>query len=84
MKEVKVYTTNWCAYCVAAKRLLTARDIEFEEINVEGDDEKRQWLMDVTSQRTVPQIFIGSEPIGGFTELNALNKSGKLDELLKS
>ena len=82
MKEVEVYTTNWCPYCVAAKRLLAEQDIEYEEINVESDDEKRQWLLQVTGQRTVPQIFIKGEPIGGFTELNGLAQSGALAELI--
>lgn len=80
MKNVIVYSTDYCPFCTRAKSLLSQRDIPFEEINVEGDDEKRAWLVEATGQRTVPQIFIGDEPIGGFTELYALDRSGQLRE----
>lgn len=78
MKPVKVYTTSWCPYCVQAKKLLTDRQIPYEEIDCEGDDTLRDWLVKTTGRRTVPQIFIGEEPIGGFTDLAALDKKGEL------
>jgi len=84
MATIKVYTTNYCPYCSAAKNLLKSKGVSFEEINVEGDDEKRTWLRSVTGQRTVPQIFINDKPIGGFTEMKSLDESGELDTLLKS
>jgi glutaredoxin 3 len=76
--EVTIYTTRVCAYCVAAKRLLTARSVPYQEIDVSGDDAKRAWLVEATGRRTVPQIFIAGEPIGGYDELAALDKSGVL------
>lgn len=78
MKPVTVYTTNWCPYCVRAKQLLGDRGIPFTEIDVEGDDEKRAWLVRATGQRTVPQIFIGEESVGGFSELRELDVAGDL------
>ncbi|HVJ89803.1 MAG TPA: glutaredoxin 3 [Labilithrix sp.] len=78
MKHVRVYSTTFCPYCVRAKHLLKARGIAFEEIDVSGDHEKRSWLVEATGRRTVPQIFIGDEAIGGFDELHALDRSGEL------
>jgi glutaredoxin 3 len=76
--EVTLYTTKTCPYCIAAKRLLGARKVPYKEVDVTGDDAKRAWLVEVTGRRTVPQIFIGSDPIGGYDELSALDKSGAL------
>ncbi len=76
--EVTVYTTRVCPYCVAAKRLLGERGIEYREVDVSGDDAKRAWLLDTTKRRTVPQIFIGDAAIGGFDDLAALDRSGEL------
>jgi glutaredoxin 3 len=78
LRAVTIYTTDYCAYCIRAKHLLTKRDIAFREIDVTEDDEKRAWLVETTGRRTVPQIFIGEEPIGGYTELAALDRSGEL------
>jgi glutaredoxin 3 len=83
MPQVKVYTTNSCPYCHAAKRLLKDKGVDFEEINVENDEAKRGWLKTTTGQRTVPQIFIKDQSIGGFAELRDLEAQGKLDALLK-
>jgi len=83
LKPVTIYTTPWCAFCVRAKMLLKQREIPFEEIDVEGDDEKRAWLVNASGQRTVPQIFIGEESIGGFSELSMLDKSGMLERKLE-
>ena len=79
---VQVYTTRICAYCGAAKRLLKKKGVEFEEIDVSNDPEKRRWMMQTSGQRTVPQIYINDTSIGGYSELSALNKSGQLDTLL--
>jgi len=83
MKKVILYSTDWCPYCNAAKSLLSNKGVEYREINVEGDTEKRAWLVKVTGQRTVPQIFIAGEPIGGYRELNQLDRGGELDKLLR-
>jgi glutaredoxin 3 len=76
--RVHVYTTQVCPYCVAAKSLLKKRDIAYEEIDVSGDHDKRAWLAKTSGQKTVPPIFIDGKPVGGFTELAALDKSGEL------
>jgi glutaredoxin 3 len=81
--EVIVYSTRICPYCVAAKQLLKARSVPFQEVDVSGDDAKRAWLVEATGgRRTVPQIFIGGEPIGGYDELSALDRSGELRKKL--
>ncbi len=82
MRRVRLYTTQICPYCVRAKALLKDRDIPYEEIDVSRDHEKRAWLVQATGRRTVPQIFIGEEPIGGFDELRALDLSGELAKKL--
>ncbi|MCX8071846.1 MAG: glutaredoxin 3 [Candidatus Binatia bacterium] len=78
MRRVVIYTTTYCPYCVAAKRLLEERSIAYEEIDVTGNDELRLWLVERTGRRTVPQIFIDDEPIGGYDELSALDRAGAL------
>jgi glutaredoxin 3 len=78
MADVDIYTTKVCSYCVAAKALLSKRGVPYREIDVTGDDAKRAWLVETTGRRTVPQIFIGGEPIGGYDELAALDRSGAL------
>ncbi len=76
--DVLVYTTDYCPYCDRAKALLDKRGIAYEEIDVTHDPEKRAWLVQTTRRRTVPQIFIKGEPIGGSDELHALDRSGEL------
>jgi glutaredoxin 3 len=80
--EVTIYTTRICPYCVAAKRLLERRGAAYNEVDVTGDAEKRSWLVRVTGRRTVPQIFVGGEAIGGYTDLAALDRSGQLRRVL--
>jgi len=78
MTDVTIYTTRLCGYCFAAKRLLNARRIPYEEIDVSGNADRRAWLVEATGQRTVPQIFIKGESIGGYEELAAMDKAGGL------
>jgi len=80
--EVTVYTTRVCSYCIAAKRLLGVRGVAYQEIDVSHDDAKRAWLVDATGRRTVPQIFIAGESIGGYDELALLDRSGELAKKL--
>ncbi|AKU96203.1 Glutaredoxin 3 (Grx3) [Labilithrix luteola] len=81
--RVRVYSTQICPYCIRAKVLLKERGIAFEEIDVSGDAEKRAWLVQATGgRRTVPQIFIDDESIGGFDELRKLDVSGELAKKL--
>jgi glutaredoxin 3 len=81
MALVQMYTTRWCGYCVRAKALLESRGIEFEEISLDDDPAFRQRLLDLTSGWTVPQIVIDDRPIGGYTELWQLDRSGELERL---
>lgn len=80
--KVKIYTRAWCGYCTAALRLLDGKGIAYEHIDASGQPELRQWLATVSGQRTVPQIFIDDKPIGGFTELRALDRAGALDRMI--
>lgn len=84
MAKVIMYSTSTCPYCDNAKQLLKSKNISFEEIRVDTSDEKREEMMRLSGRRTVPQIFINGQSIGGFTDLSALDESGKLDELLKN
>jgi len=86
MAKVKVvmYGTAICPYCVMAERLLRARGVvEIEKIRVDLDPGKRIEMMGKTHRRTVPQLYIGSTYVGGFDELSALDRAGKLAELLR-
>lgn len=82
MRNVTIYTTNICPYCVRAKQVLSKHNVAFTEIDVTGDDEKRRWLLEKSGQRTVPQIFFDDESIGGCTDLEALVGRGELSARL--
>lgn len=82
MPEVSIYTTRFCPYCVQAKRLLASKGIEYAEIAVDGQSALRQEMMELSGRRTVPQIWIGKTHVGGFDDLYALDRAGKLDALL--
>jgi glutaredoxin 3 len=84
MAKVVVYSKDNCPYCRMAKDLLSARQIPYEEIRIDLDDSKRDEMLRLSNRRTVPQIFINDQSIGGYDDLAALAKSGKLDGLLKS
>lgn len=84
MSDIKIYVTEYCGYCKMAERLLDEMNIDFDEIDVTNDPEERKSLVDRTGKRTVPQIFIRGESIGGFTDLKALKDSGELAELFPS
>jgi glutaredoxin 3 len=83
MAKVEVYTKHRCPYCVSAKALLTRKGVAFQEIDVEHDDERREWLVEASGQRTVPQIFVDGRSLGGFSDIDALDKQGKLDPILR-
>ena len=83
MKPVKIYTTNYCGYCVRAKDLLTRKGVKYEEVDVTGNDEMRAQLVELSGgQRTVPQIFIGETHVGGYTDLARMETEGRLDPML--
>jgi len=84
MVKVEVYSTRYCPYCIAAKALLTRKNITFTEIDVSGDPEGRSKMVERANGRmTVPQIFIGAVHVGGSDDLHALERAGKLDPLLQ-
>jgi len=82
MSDIVLYTAKRCPYCVMAKKLLERKGAIYAEIDVDGEPELRQMLMEKTKRRTVPQIYIGDFHVGGFDDLNALEQQGKLDALL--
>jgi len=84
MANVIMYTKEQCPYCVLAKNLLASKQVAFEEIRVDLDATKLEEMLRLSNRRTVPQIFINGESIGGYDDLAALAKSGKLDNLLNS
>ena len=84
MKPVTVYTTTYCPYCVRAKDLLKRKGVSFSEVSVEDDAEREKMIARAGGRRTVPQVFIGETHVGGFDDLYALDKAGKLDALLAS
>jgi glutaredoxin len=72
--QVTVYVTGYCPYCTRAKSLLSSKNVAFSEVNVETRPELRHWLIESSRQRTVPQIYVNGQPLGGFTELAALDR----------
>ena len=84
MPTVELYTTQICGFCHAAKRLLTSKGVSFSEIDVMADPARRAEMMQrANGGHTVPQIFISEVHVGGNDDLQALERSGKLDALLK-
>lgn len=85
MPDIEIYTQDWCPYCVRAKTLLTRKGVAFREIDAPGGSPSRAESIARAGGRTsVPQIFIDGQHIGGCDDLMALDRSGKLDGLLKA
>lgn len=82
--KVLMYSTGVCPYCVMAERLLVAKGVQIEKVRVDLDPARRLEMMEKTGRRTVPQIYIGDTHVGGYDDLAALDRAGKLDPLLKS
>lgn len=78
MDTITIYTTDYCSYCRTAKALLARRGISYREIDVTHDDSLREWLVARTGRKTVPQVFLEEDAIGGLDELSALDASGEL------
>ncbi len=78
---IKMYTNAVCPYCHAAKRLLTERGFEFEEVSIEREGLNREKLFEMTGGRTVPQIIINDKPIGGYDNLLVLDQNGDLSKI---
>lgn len=85
MKQVEIYTTRFCGFCLAAKRLLAKKNVEYKEIDVGFQPKRRAEMMQRSGGgHTVPQIFIGGRHVGGCDELYELERSGKLNPMLDS
>jgi glutaredoxin 3 len=80
--RIVLYTTQWCGFCIRAKALLDARGLDFDEVSLDGDPAFRQSVWDLGGQWTVPLVLIDGEPVGGYQELAALDRSGLLAERL--
>lgn len=80
--HVIVFSSPFCGYCAAAKRLLMNKNADFIEINILSSPERRQEMIELSGRRSVPQIFVGGKHVGGYTDLSALDASGELDTLL--
>ena len=84
MAAVTMYTTGVCPYCQMAERLLKSKGVEVDKIRVDLEPLRRQEMMERTGRRTVPQIYVGETHVGGYDDLAALDRAGKLDPLLNS
>ncbi|MEF9897111.1 MAG: glutaredoxin 3 [Pseudomonas sp.] len=84
MNNVIVYSSDYCPYCSRAKHLLQSKGVAFEEIKVDGKPQLRAEMVQKAGRTSVPQIWIGSTHVGGCDDLYALERSGKLDGLLKA
>lgn len=82
MSKVEIYTTMTCPYCHAAKSLLAAKGVAYEEINALDPDVRAKMMQRANGRRTVPQIFIGDTHVGGYDDMAAMDRAGKLDPLL--
>jgi glutaredoxin 3 len=82
MSQVVVYSSDYCPYCMRAKQLLQSKKVAFEEIKVDGKHAVRAEMAQKAGRTSVPQIWIGTQHIGGCDDLFALERAGKLDALL--
>lgn len=81
--SITVYTRRLCAYCTAAKQLLDTQGFDYDEVNLDTDPDLALQIMQRSGQRTVPQIFVGEQSIGGFQELYQKINSGEFATLLE-
>ncbi len=82
MKNVIIYSSDWCPYCTRAKQLLQSKGVAFEEIRVDGKPDVRAAMAQKAGRTSVPQIWIGEQHVGGCDDLFALERDGKLDAWL--
>jgi glutaredoxin 3 len=80
--QIKIYSSNWCPFCIQAKRLLDSKGVRYEEIIVDGNPSLRAQMMEESGRHTVPQIWINDLHVGGCDDLFLLERSEKLDALL--
>lgn len=84
MAAVTIYTTRYCPYCIAAKRLFDRKGVKYDEIAVDGNYALRAEMEQRSGRYTVPQIWIGAHHVGGCDDLHALERAGQLDALLNN
>jgi len=82
LPPITLYTSAVCAYCMAAKQFLRSRGLEWNEVRIDQDQDARTRMMETTGRSSVPQIFVGETHIGGYDDMMALHRSGKLEPLL--
>jgi len=82
MAPIQMYATSWCPYCRMAKRLLSAKGVSWQEIDLGDEPGRRREMVERSGRTTVPQIWIGDRHIGGYDDLARLEASGELDALL--
>jgi glutaredoxin 3 len=83
MTKVVIYSKANCSYCDWAKQLLDNKNVKYQEIRIDLEPEKKDEMIQLSNRRTTPQIFINDQHIGGFDDLSALEKAGKLNSLLQ-
>ncbi len=82
MSDILVYSKEWCPYCLKAKALLRSKGLAYDELDVTHDEERQAEMIARSGKRSVPQIFIDGESIGGYDDLARLNATGDLDRRL--
>ena len=80
--NIKIYTSNWCSYCVAAKKFFNEHNIEYKEINIEEENISREDLLDLSGGHTVPQIVINNKCIGGYDQLMKLYQKNQFKDFI--
>ena len=83
MKKVIIYSADWCPYCQKAKQLLDSKGVNYKEFNVDTEPHLRDEIVARTGMKTIPQIFIEDQFVGGYSELSKLESEGSLDKMLK-
>ena len=81
-KEIKIYSTLVCPYCVAAKNFLKSKGLAWTEIRIDTDPVERENMIAATKRTSVPQIFVGDTHVGGYDDMMALHREGKFEPLL--
>ena len=84
MSDIVIYTKDTCPYCFAAKSLLKEKRVSFREHEISDDPARRAEMISLSGRRTVPQIFINGEHVGGYDDIAMLDASGRLDKLLNN
>ena len=82
MADIQIYTKEWCSYCARAKALLKAKGLSYREVDVTVDRVTEQEMIARSGRRTVPQVFIDGESVGGYDSLASMDASGELDRRL--